>query len=140
MQIYRVAGEWLAANTPAESSVGALEVGIVGYYARRPMVDFAGLIQPAVSEQLTKTATYQDSAQWAILTYHPDYLLLGPTWFPALMSGTVLPHCQERQKFPGAPYGYPGELVVYQCMWAEGSKGVGDAVLQSSGVKTNIKL
>ena len=42
--IYRAAGEWLQENTSPEDKVGAMEVGIIGYYARRPMVDFAGLI------------------------------------------------------------------------------------------------
>ena len=43
--IYRAAGEWLLVNTSPEDKVGAMEVGIIGYYAQRPMVDFAGLIQ-----------------------------------------------------------------------------------------------
>jgi predicted nucleotidyltransferase len=52
VQIYRDVGLWLAENTPPEASVGTLEVGIIGYYARRRMVDFAGLIQPDVALQM----------------------------------------------------------------------------------------
>lgn len=76
LPVYREAGEWLQAHTTSEASVGALEVGVLGYYSQRPIVGFAGLIQPEVACQLGPAATYHDSATWAIQTYHPDYILL----------------------------------------------------------------
>jgi len=115
--IYRAVGQWLQANVPPRASVGALEVGIIGYYARRPMVDFAGLIQPAVAKQLTPTTTYENAAAWAILHYDPDYLALNPAWFPTLMQEQVLPACFAQQTFAGEAYGYSGELVIYRCDW-----------------------
>ncbi|MEJ2211987.1 MAG: hypothetical protein P8129_23550 [Anaerolineae bacterium] len=74
--VYREIGQWLEANTPPGASVGMLEVGIIGYYARRPVVDFAGLIQPDVARRFTASTTYQESATWTIRTYEPDYVLL----------------------------------------------------------------
>jgi len=74
--IYQQAGEWLAAHTPPQATVGLLEVGIVGYYARRPVVDFAGLIQPQVARQMKAEATYDDTALWAVQNYDPDYLVI----------------------------------------------------------------
>ncbi len=121
--IYRAVGQWLEVNTSSQASVGALEVGIIGYYARRPMVDFAGLIQPAVAKQLTPTTTYENAAGWAILNYHPAYLVLNPAWFPTLMQEKVLPACLAQQTFAGEAYGYPGELIIYRCDWKkEGSR------------------
>src|SRR5690606_37532000 len=38
VSIYRAAGEWLRAATDSTASVGSLEVGIIGYYAQRPMI------------------------------------------------------------------------------------------------------
>jgi hypothetical protein len=76
LETYRQVGQWLAAHTPAQASVGALEVGIIGYYARRPMIDFAGLLQPDVARQLTATGTYDGSAAWTIQQYRPDYVVL----------------------------------------------------------------
>jgi len=76
LEVYREIGQWLATHTPPQATVGALEVGIIGYYAQRPMVDFAGLIQPDVARRFTSTTTYQESAAWAIQHYRPDYLLL----------------------------------------------------------------
>lgn len=74
--IYREIGQWLEAHTPPQASVGALEVGVIGYYARRPMVDFAGLVQPQVARRFTSASTYQESAAWAIQAYQPEYIVL----------------------------------------------------------------
>jgi hypothetical protein len=76
LNLYREMGEWLEDRTPAEASVGALEVGIIGYYAKRDMIGFAGLIQPEVAHQLTSGSTYEESVTWAIQAYEPDYVVL----------------------------------------------------------------
>jgi hypothetical protein len=76
LQVYRETGQWLEAHTPPGASIGLLEVGIVGYYAQRPMIDFAGLIHPEIARRFTATMTYQESAAWTIQTYEPDYVLL----------------------------------------------------------------
>ena len=114
-RIYRDVGLWLAENTPPETSVGTLEVGIIGYYARRRMVDFAGLIQPDVALQMRYESTYEDTALWAVGQYHPDFLVLNPAWVPRLMEQMVNPLCQSLAHFSRPEY--PGELVVYQCEW-----------------------
>jgi hypothetical protein len=82
--VYRDAGKWIQQHTPPGASIGALEVGIIGYYAQRPIVDFAGLIQPDVARQFESTSTYQDSATWTIQTYQPDYVLLHRNAFSSI--------------------------------------------------------
>jgi hypothetical protein len=76
LDLYRDVGRWLDGHTPPQATVGTLEVGITGYYSRRPMVDFAGLIQPEVAQQLAPDHTYADSSAWAIQTYQPEYVVL----------------------------------------------------------------
>ena len=115
IRIYRAVGEWLQDNTLDEDRVGALEVGIIGYYARRPMVDFAGLIQPGVAAQLGEQTNYEDAALWAMEHYRPDYLVLQQGTFPRLEAGYVGRECRLAQHFPGEPYGYTGSLDVYAC-------------------------
>jgi hypothetical protein len=85
MDVYREISQWLEENTPSQASVGMLEVGIVGYYAQRSVVDFAGLIQPEVARQLTTAGSYEESTAWAIQTYQPDYVVLhrGAGYSPA---------------------------------------------------------
>ncbi len=81
VETYAEAGRWLSEHTEPQASVGVLEAGIVGYYAERTMIDFAGLIQPEVARQLGPSSTYEDSAAWAIQRYWPDYVLLHATGF-----------------------------------------------------------
>ena len=69
--IYRRAGEWLASNTPSDALVGMMEVGVMGYYANRWIVDLLGLLQPEVAHALAR-----GDILWAIPTYVPDYLAL----------------------------------------------------------------
>lgn len=115
--IYREVGAWLNQNTPSDASVGTLEVGIIGYYARRRMIGFAGLIQPEVTDQMGKETTYQDTARWATRQYHPDYLVLGANWFPKLKQDIVSQRCIAVQTFTREDY--PGKLIVYQCDWTD---------------------
>jgi hypothetical protein len=88
-QIYTQAGEWLKQNTPSEATVGTLEVGILGYFSERSIVDFAGLIQPDISRQVA--SGYENAAIWAIEAYRPDYLIFHPEWFPNLIALSWFP-------------------------------------------------
>jgi hypothetical protein len=114
-RIYRDVGMWLNENTSPEASVGTLEVGIIGYYARRRMIGFAGLLQPDVASQMQYGSTYQDTARWAIEEYAPDYLVLGAGWFPGLIDGMISEYCEVNETFSESDY--VGTLLVYKCHW-----------------------
>ena len=113
--IYQAAGSWLQAETPPDTTVGALEVGIIGYYARRPMVDFAGLIQPDISEQLTAWTSFEDSALWAAGRYHSDYIVLQDGALPGFEAEYARSRCRLAQVFHGEEYGSPSDLRIYAC-------------------------
>src|SRR5258708_10326262 len=42
----RSIGEWIAANTPAESTLATATSGALAYYAQRPVIDLSGKLQP----------------------------------------------------------------------------------------------
>jgi hypothetical protein len=132
LAVYRAVGEWLRANVPENARVGALEVGIMGYYAlpvqhtgpttaglgtRRSssMVDFAGLLQPAVAAQLGRNSTYTDTANWAVNHYHPDYLALNSGVFRELEKGYVAQNCTPVRSFSSPAGGDNLQIDVYQC-------------------------
>lgn len=71
VDVYEQAGRWLNKHTPADALVGVTEVGIMGYYSQRPMIDFLGLLEPDVARALERGDLY-----WALLHYQPDYLAL----------------------------------------------------------------
>ena len=113
--IYQVAGEWLKDHTPPDASIGTLEGGIIGFYAQRRMIDFAGLIQPEVSAQFTRYSNYEAAALWAIEHYRPDYLLIFENEFPQIERWYASPLCRVIQRFPGKSYAYSHDLDVYLC-------------------------
>lgn len=113
--MYAAVGEWLRDHTPQDASVGTLEVGIIGFHAQRRMIDFAGLIQPQVSDQFTKYSTYEDAALWAVEQYHPDYLAFFDQQFPRLEKGYVARHCKLMKSFSGKTYAYTSNMNIYVC-------------------------
>lgn len=113
--VYKAIGLWLTSNTKPEDTVGALEVGIIGYFAQNKMVDFAGLLQPQIATQLSKQGTYEDVAIWAVEKYNPDYLVIHDGGFPRLEDGYVVKECTLAQHFLGKQYAYSSDLSVYSC-------------------------
>ncbi len=109
---YRRAGEWLAANTPPEATIGMTEVGVIGFYAQRTTIDFLGLLQPEVARALGG-----GDAAWTLFHYQPDYLALtavhpmynfdprGDAWF--------LTAYQPIQRFDDARF-WGSPVVVYR--------------------------
>jgi hypothetical protein len=74
------AATWIRENTPVDAVVAAHDIGALGYFGERQLVDLAGLISPEVipfirdEEQL---ARFLDESQ-------ADYLVAFPGWYPLL--------------------------------------------------------
>ena len=78
--------EWVNMNTPPDARIAAHDIGALGYFARRPLLDLAGLISPEVIPFIrdeTRLARYLDEQAAA-------YLVTFPGWYPDLVSGREL--------------------------------------------------
>jgi hypothetical protein len=79
-EMVRVA-HWVEENTPETAVIGAHDIGGLGYFGDREILDLAGLVSPDVipfirdEEQL---AEYLDERG-------ADYLITFPSWYPALV-------------------------------------------------------
>lgn len=113
--IYRAAGEWLRDNTPPNASVGALEVGVIGYYAQRPMIDFAGLIQPQMARQFTRETTYDTAALSAFRAFHPAYVAQLDGALPGLEAELGRQGCVTLTRFAGKDFGYQQDISILKC-------------------------
>ncbi len=115
LTVYREAGEWLATNTSPNASVATLEIGIIGYYAQRPMIDFAGLLQADIAAQLG-SGGFGASAQYAIEHYRPAYLVLQEQAL-SLLSGRpdLTARCPIVAEIPDPRYAAP--LTIHACRW-----------------------
>jgi hypothetical protein len=74
---YISAGQWLARETPPEATVGYLEVGFLGYHARRRIVDPLGLVSPNAAAAIARR-DFLDTYR----TRQPDVILHQPLFFP----------------------------------------------------------
>jgi hypothetical protein len=71
---YREAAAWINAHYPPATTVGALEVGYLGYYGLFRTVDFLGLVNPAVP--LDAIAARDWHRVW--VSNQPDLLMVSP--------------------------------------------------------------
>jgi len=72
---YVSTGQWLAQNTPEEASVVTIEIGIIGYYSQRPIVDTMGLVSPDMTDH---QLGWVETLVYALNAYQPDYALTLP--------------------------------------------------------------
>ncbi|HSS96612.1 MAG TPA: hypothetical protein VLK33_06275, partial [Terriglobales bacterium] len=72
--------KWVAENTSPDSLVAAHDIGALGYFSNRKIVDLAGLVSPQVIPFIrdeTGLSNYLDHAG-------ADYLVAFPSWYPLL--------------------------------------------------------
>jgi len=112
---YQVVGEWINENTPEDAVISSLEIGIIGYYGDRRMVDFAGILQPEVAEQLGSSENYDRAAIWAVENYSPDYVVLVKGDLRTLRQGYFAEHCLLEKHFQSDGVGYAENINLYAC-------------------------
>ncbi|MBE2200807.1 MAG: hypothetical protein IAE79_19505 [Anaerolinea sp.] len=67
---------WLATNTPADALIAAHDIGAIGYFAQRPLLDLAGLVSPETIQLLGDEAALAEY----ILAGDAGYLVTAPGW------------------------------------------------------------
>jgi hypothetical protein len=78
-QTYPIIGRWIRDNTAPTISLATIDIGHLGYYSQRRIIDLAGLVQPDVAEQIA-----QGDFVYAVRAYNPDVVLIGRYWLPEL--------------------------------------------------------
>jgi hypothetical protein len=67
---------WLSEHTEPDDLVAAHDIGAIGYYAERPILDLAGLISPEVIPMLADPAALAEY----VLSSEARYLVTAPGW------------------------------------------------------------
>lgn len=79
------AADWLSQNTPPDALIAAHDVGAIGYFAGRPLLDLAGLISPELIPFLTDEKALAGYLQ----ANRADYLVTAPGWpYTQLLAAT----------------------------------------------------
>jgi hypothetical protein len=72
---------WISANTAVGSLVAAHDIGALGYFGERRVLDLAGLVSPEVIPLIRDEAGLRE---W-LFAAGADYLLTFPGWYPELV-------------------------------------------------------
>jgi hypothetical protein len=67
---------WLAENTPEAGVIATHDIGAIGYFAERPLLDLAGLITPEIIPLLADETAVSEY----VLASDADYLVTAPGW------------------------------------------------------------
>ncbi len=80
------AAKWVAASTPQQAFIAAHDIGALGYFGERRLLDLAGLISPDVIPFIRDEAQI---AAW-LDQQGADYLVVLSGWYPRLPAGKNL--------------------------------------------------
>ena len=107
------AAQWVAANVPADALLAVHDIGAVGYFAPRPLLDLAGLVSPEVVPRMGDA-----EALWALLQARDArYLMAFPDQIPGQdVSDPRLCRVFSTQGPTGRGLGQPN-MAVYKLSW-----------------------
>ncbi|MBN1221014.1 MAG: glycosyltransferase family 39 protein [Anaerolineae bacterium] len=80
-KVYPDAARWIADNTSASASLATIDIGHLGYWSGRHIIDIVGLAQPDVAAQIAR-----GDFGYAIRHYQPDMVLIGYSWIPEVQT------------------------------------------------------
>ncbi len=77
-------GRWLARETPPDAVVATNDIGAIGFFSNRRVIDMVGLVTPGMLDRLSKTR----DREGAVLEYfrrdRPDYMVIFDDWYPGI--------------------------------------------------------
>jgi hypothetical protein len=79
------ASKWIAVNTPPNSLIAAHDIGALGFFGNRPILDLAGLISPEVIPFM-RDENHLDAY---MKEKGAAYLMTFPDWYPSLVKGRI---------------------------------------------------
>jgi hypothetical protein len=86
---------WVSQNTPANSVVAVHDIGAMGYFGKRDLIDLAGLVSPEVIPFIRDEARLDQYLNQK----EADYLVTFPDWYPQLAGGREKLYCGPQNKF-----------------------------------------
>jgi len=73
--------KWIRLNTPRDALIAAHDIGAMGYFGDRNIIDLAGLIQPDIIPIIRN----EDALREFINDHNADYLVVFRDWYPNLV-------------------------------------------------------
>ena len=100
---------WLAEHTGPHDLLAAHDIGAIGYFTQRPLIDLAGLITPEIIPIIREEAALLQF----IKVRQAEYLVTFPSWYPELTSQPDLQLIYSTDA-PWAPQAGADNMSVYR--------------------------
>ena len=105
IESYVTLGNWIKKNTPENASIGMVEIGTVGWYSERKIIDILGLVNKYNGTYIAKN----DVFSW-LSHYQPDYILIHDPAWPLEAASMML---QQKAAYqPVAMVNFPGYQLL----------------------------
>jgi hypothetical protein len=104
-------GRWVDATLPRTARLAVNDIGAIGYFSRREIIDLMGLVTPEV---LPYRREGEDGVIRFVTETCPDYVIVFPTWFPRLAARRDLLEPVHRVRLERVEVSGGPEMVVYR--------------------------
>ncbi len=104
--------QWINTHTTPDTRIAAHDIGALGYFAQRPLLDLAGLVSPEVIPFI------RDEAQllaW-MQAWQAEYLVTFPSWYPVMVADPRLELVYQTETALTREHG-GDNMAVYRCRW-----------------------
>ncbi len=118
--------EWLRERVPPDAVLAVNDIGAFGYLLPNRIVDLAGIANPEAIRLRYEAASEGRLADEGTLRFlgetKPDFLVIFPDWFPALVSEGSPFTPIERFEIPNNITMFGDQIVVYSTPWTRGGQ------------------
>jgi arabinofuranosyltransferase len=119
---------WLAGRVPPDAVLAVNDIGAIKYLLPNRIVDLASIATPEIGREVQREVAsgmaWNDALLAAVARRRPDYVVIFPSWFPALARD---PRFRPIHVLPVAGNITMGgdEIVVYETPWTRHPSGNG---------------
>ena len=107
---------WLAGNTPHDAVIATHDIGALGYFSGRRIIDTAGLVTPEVLPHLRPGEPADQGVLEFLRLAKPEYVVILPSWYPDLAHSKHLAPAHE-VVLEKRSISAGDRLVAYQANW-----------------------
>ena len=81
---------WIARETPEDAVVATHDIGALGYFSGRRIIDTAGLVTPEVLAYLKPRQAADEGVLEFLTAKRPEFVVVMPNWYPRLVESSCL--------------------------------------------------
>ena len=89
-QMHVPMARWIAREAPEDAVVATHDIGALGYFSGRRIIDTAGLITPEVLTYLRPRQAADGGVLEFLVARRPEFVVVMPNWYPRLVESRYL--------------------------------------------------